>query len=74
MTTAILRQRRVERICRIPRLVYELLDEIGRAHRIAEDIDARLTRHAELNPDLLGAVGADRFPPTPIWLVNGGAA
>jgi hypothetical protein len=60
------RQRHVEQICRIPRLVYELLDEIGRHHGIADDIDRRLERYARLDPPVLAAVGGDRFPPSPI--------
>jgi hypothetical protein len=36
------RQRQVELICETPRLVAELLEEIGRHHGIADDIDARL--------------------------------
>src|SRR2546430_13971325 len=64
-------QREVERICKIPRLVAELLAEIGRRHGIEDDIAARLQRYAQLDPDLLTAVGADRFPAAPLRLIGG---
>jgi hypothetical protein len=64
------RQRHVERICQTPRLVAELLAEIGRHHGIADDIDRRLERYGRLSPDLLHALGADRFPSAPIWAVR----
>ncbi|HZU91686.1 MAG TPA: hypothetical protein VE993_20715, partial [Stellaceae bacterium] len=63
------RQRQVERLCRTPRLVLELLDELARAHGIAADIDRRLVDYSRLDPDLLRALGGDRFPPAPLWLV-----
>jgi hypothetical protein len=66
-----LRQRRaVERICRVPRLVAELLAEIGRIHGIDADIGARLERFAAVDHDLLAALGANQFPASPtrqIW-------
>ena len=65
------RQRQVERICRIPRLVAELLDEIGRHYGIGDDIDRRLERYAAIDPAILAALGADRFPPLPIRAVGG---
>jgi hypothetical protein len=64
------RQREVETICRTPRLVFELLNEIGRYHGIVDDIDRRLERYAALDLDLLRALGGDRFPPS-IWIVGG---
>jgi hypothetical protein len=66
----VLRQRRVERLCLTPRLVLELLCELGRYHGIVDDIDARLERFAGLDPVTLRALGADRFPPS-IFLVGG---
>src|SRR5947199_10729106 len=54
-------QRAVEPICKIPRVVAELLTEIGR----------RLERYAGLDHDLLAAVGADRFAPAPLRAVGG---
>ena len=64
------RQRQVERICQTPRLVAELLAEIGRHYGLAVDIDRRLERYSRLNPELLHALGADRFPPPPLRAVR----
>jgi hypothetical protein len=63
------RQRLVERLCQVPRLVLELLDELGRVYDIGANIDQRLADYAELDPDLLRALGGDRFLPAPLWLV-----
>lgn len=52
------------------RVVFELLDEIGRYHGIANDVDRRLERYAALDRGVLRAVGGDRFPPPPVWLVR----
>ena|SRR5438309_9347174 len=64
------RQRDVEQICRIPRLVAELLDEIGRHHRIEDDIGRRLAAYASLDPGLLRALGGDRFAASPTRLIG----
>lgn len=64
------KQRQVERISRVPRLVFELLDEIGRRHGIEADISVRLARYAELDQGLLATVGGDRFPASPTRLIN----
>jgi hypothetical protein len=64
-------QRVVERVCKIPRLVAELLSEIGCHHGIEDDIAARLDRYATVDHDLLAALGADRFPASPIWQIWG---
>jgi len=59
------RQRQVETICRTPRLVFELVDEIARHHpEIAEDINRRLAAYAGIDTGTLRAVGGDKFPPT----------
>jgi hypothetical protein len=63
-------QRAVERVCKISRVASELLAEIGRVHGIDDDIAARLQRYAELDHDLLAALGANQFPASPtrqIW-------
>ena len=65
------RQRVVERICQLPRLVGELLAEIGRHHGSDDDIDRRLDWSAGLDHDLLAALGADRFPASPVRCVGG---
>ena len=73
VTGNIRRQRHVERLCRIPRLVAELLDEIGRHHSIADDIDRRLAQYAAVDSTVLAAVGGDRFP-TRLWAVGDGTS
>jgi|ERR1700716_4037909 hypothetical protein len=65
-------QRAVERVCKIPRLVAELLSEIGCHHGIEDDIAARLERYGKLDLDLVRAVGADKFAPVPLRAVGGG--
>ena len=60
-------QRHVERLRRLgPRAVGELLAEIGAARSCRMEIDRRLARYANLNPEFLWAIGGDRFPPLPI--------
>jgi hypothetical protein len=54
------------------RVVFELLDEIGRHHGIANDIDTRLAKYAKLDRRLLRTVGGDRFAPPPLRVVAGG--
>src|SRR5215471_4257656 len=63
------RQRQVEQICRVPRLVFELLDELDRHHGLGADLDRRLARYAEADWSLLRALGANRFPPPPVRIV-----
>jgi hypothetical protein len=65
-------QRAVERVCKVPRLVLELLSEIGCHHGIEDDIAARLERYGKLDLDLVRAVGADKFAPVPMRAVGGG--
>ncbi len=67
------RQRQIEALHRFgARVVGELLDELARHHRIGRDIDQRLARYARLDPDVLSAVGNDRFPAGPVHSVAGG--
>ncbi len=60
------RQRTAERLHRLgARALAELLSEIGApAWRIAEEYAHRLS------PELLAAVGGDRFPPPPLRMVD----
>lgn len=53
-----------------PRVFFELLNELEK-YGVA-DLDRRLERYADLDPELLAAVGADRFPARPIHLVQRG--
>ena len=60
-------ERMVERVWRGgPRVLAELLAEIGRVHGIADDIERRLASYQRLTPEILAAVGADRFAPAPM--------
>jgi hypothetical protein len=66
------RQRSVQALHRLgARVLFELLDEIARHHGLGEDIDQRLERYAGVDPDLLRAVGGDRFARLPIRIVGG---
>jgi hypothetical protein len=46
-----------------PRVLYELIDELDRHHR--------LEAYANMDPELLWAVGADRIVPLPIFVIGG---
>jgi hypothetical protein len=66
------RRRHVEQIHRLgARAVFELVDELDRVHGLGDDLDRRLGAYAGLNPDLLVALGADRFPAVPFRAVGG---
>jgi len=68
---ALRRQRHVQQICRTPRLVYELLNELDRCHDLGESLDRRLAKYAAVDLSLLGALGADRFPERPLYRIEG---
>lgn len=53
------------------RATFEFIDEIARHCGLADDIDARLAKYAEADPELLRRAGADRFPATPIRAIGG---
>jgi hypothetical protein len=56
------RQRQCETIWRLgARVFFELIDELARHHTL-HDLDVRLERYARLDPDVIRAVQADRFP------------
>jgi len=66
------RQRHVEQVHRLgARVIFELLNELDRVHGLGDDLDRRLERYARLDPDLLAALGADRFPAAPLRIVGG---
>ena len=66
------RQRHVEQIHRLgARVIFELVDELDRHHGLGDDLDRRLEAFAGLDPDLIAAVGADRFPVAPLRIVGG---
>lgn len=52
-----------------PRVVLELLVEIGCAHDCLPDVSERLGRYAELDSGTIRAVGADRIAPRRLALV-----
>jgi hypothetical protein len=67
------RQRHVEQIHRLgARIVFELLDELDRHHGLGADLDRRLERYSSVEPDILAALGGDRFAAAPLRLVGGG--
>lgn len=49
-----------------PRAVAEFLAELAREHDIEADIRRRLSDYRRADPELLAALGADRFPPV-VW-------
>jgi hypothetical protein len=65
------RQRHVEQVHRLgARVLFELVDELDRYHGLGDDLDRRLEAYAALTPDLLTALGGDRFPHAPLRLVG----
>jgi hypothetical protein len=66
------RQRELERVHGLgPRVIGELLNELAREHGIGRDIAQRVARYAaRLSPELLRAVGGDRFPAAPLHAVG----
>ncbi len=67
MAACLKRRRQIEHLYRLgPRAVGELLCEVSEA----EDLDRGLEAYARLSPDLLEALGADRFPAQPIHVVR----
>jgi hypothetical protein len=67
------RQRNARSVHRLgARVLFELVDELARHYpKFADDIDRRLERFAEVDPDALGRVGGDKFaPPPPARLVR----
>jgi hypothetical protein len=67
------RQHWVEKIHALgPWPVYEVVAEIERRGLRGSDLDRCLERFANLDLDLLQALGGHRFPAPPIWLVPRG--
>jgi hypothetical protein len=66
------RQRQVEHLCQTPPLVAELIDELGRTHGLADDINRQPARDAELDRGPLLFLGGDCFPASPIRFIAGG--
>jgi hypothetical protein len=71
-TRRLRRQRLVERIHALgARAVFELVDELDRHHALGDDLDRRLQRYADADPELLRALGVHRFAPSPMRIVGG---
>ena len=65
------RRRKVQRLHRQgPRVLGELLAEIGAERGIATIIDKKLDTYTEIEPEALEAAGGDVFPPVPIHEVR----
>ena len=61
------RERDIAHLCNLgARSVGEFLAEIARAHGIADDIARRLVTYRRLSPEIVAALGADKFAPPPI--------
>lgn len=72
-TRRLRRQRQVEVIHGFgARVVYELVDELDRHHKLGADLDRRLARYAALNFEVLRALGVDKFPAAPIRALESG--
>jgi len=60
-------QRDIERLHELgPRPQYELLREVERRYGCARFIRERVKRYADLDPEIVAALGGDVFPPAPI--------
>jgi hypothetical protein len=72
-TQRLRRQRLIEAIDQLgsARVWFEVIDEIDRKYGLGADLDERLARYAALDPLILAAIGADRFPASTIRLVGG---
>ena len=65
------RQRHVERLHRLgPRVLDELLQEIGAERSCMTSIEMKLERYAKLDRGVIAAGGSNRLPRTPIHAVN----
>jgi hypothetical protein len=72
-TRRLRRQQQLVELCRTPRLVFELIDELARHHpEIVEDIDRRMAKYTAADRDMLRATGGGRMPAVPMYLVAGG--
>ena len=64
-------ERMIERVHALgPRPLAELLDEIATATGQPALIADRVEAYAGLNPEIVRALGADRFPPMPLEVVR----
>ena len=62
--------RQVEHLHRLgPRVLGELLTEIGEQRLCRTYLEQRVRRYAEIDPEHLAALGGDRFPRPPLYEV-----
>ena len=67
VVTDLRRRRKVQRLHRLgPRVLGEMLAEIGAERGITTIIDQKLERYAELDSEFLEAAGGNRFWPAPL--------
>ena len=65
------RQRHVQKLHRLgPRVLDELLVEIGAERSITTLVERKIEKYAALDIDTLELVGGDRFPSQPIHVVR----
>ena len=58
-------------LCRCgARTLSHFLDELAVEHGIVDEIAAKLREYGRLDPDLVAAVGGNRFPPAPIRIAG----
>jgi len=70
-TRRLRRQRLIERVHSLGAgVLFELVDELDRRHRLGANLDRRPARYAATDPALLAIVGGNRFPASPIRLVR----
>ena len=62
--------RQVERLCRRPRVMAELLAELGAERLTRTAIETKMARFAALSDKALAATGGDQMPPTPLHEVR----
>ena len=64
-------QRDIERLYKLgPRVLSELLAEIGEQRLCRTYLELRVRRYAEIDPKHLAALGADHFPRPPVYEVR----
>ena len=67
LVTEVRFQRMTEKVCALgPRVVGELLAEIGEQRACRIFIDQRLEAYAALGPEILRELGGDQFPRPPL--------
>ena len=65
-------ERTVARLYRLgPRVIAEMLAELGRQRLIRSEIEALVNKYAAIDPAVLRGVGGDRFSPWSLHVVGG---